>query len=140
MDDKAFKELLAKADAGVAQLCVAYAETVRESAQDLIELVDAAIADTEDRAARLNGIADMAFELRGEGGSFGFDIVSLVADSLYRLADKAAPGDLTLRVVQMHAQALNVFLAGGKRTVDEPVAKEIIDGLTAARKKALTTA
>lgn len=137
----AFKELLQAAEASAAALGVGYAETIANSAKRLTRLSNDAQANGGD-ADTMRKIADMAFEMRGEGASFGFDVVSQVADSLFRLTENFAgdPGGFKLKVVEMHALALNALLAGGVRSAtDDEVAAQIMGALAAAKAKADST-
>ena len=134
-----FKRLLDMADASAARLGDAYQDTVRQSADRLAKLAGIARRNEADRAAALDEISYMAFELRGEGGSFGFDVVSQVADSLYRMMSvpSRAASPLVISVIEMHALALNSLLAGGVRSAtDDAVAAQILAALAAAKTKA----
>jgi hypothetical protein len=137
--DRDFDALLMMAEGAAAQLGVKYAEDVNLTALKLARLSAFARRDTNLQASTLTEIQDMAFELRGEGASFGFDVVSLVADSLYKVIDdlEDSPTKLRLKIVEMHALALNALLAGGIRAAEEDeIARQIIAALGAARKRA----
>ena len=134
-----FQALLSMAKGAAQQLGVKYNDTVNTSALKLARLATSARKVPAQRAATLEKIQDMAFELRGEGASFGFDVVSHVADSLYKVIDDLPDQSdkLGLKIVEMHALALNALLAGGIRASDEDeIARQIIAALGAARKKA----
>ena len=138
MDKGEFAELLGLAEDSAARLGAAYEDTVSTAAARLTRLANTARRDTSCRANTISEIADMAFELRGEGASFGFDVVSQVADSLFRMTEKADGGidRFTLKVVEMHALALNALLAGGSRSAtDDAVAAQILAALAVAKNK-----
>ena len=140
LDDRDFDALLTMAEGAAAQLGVKYADDVNVSAQKLARLAASARKHRGQRADMLKEIQDMAFELRGEGASFGFDVVSLVADSLYKVIDglNDQSNKLNLKIIEMHALALNALLAGGIRAADnDEIARQIIAALGAARKKAV---
>lgn len=87
---------------------------------------------------------DKAFELRGEGASFGFDVVSHVTASLYKAIYKAIDDlpdqsdKLGLKLLEIHALALNALLAGGIRALDEDeIARQTVASLSADRKKSV---
>jgi len=134
-----FQALLSMAEGTAQQLGVKYTDTVNTSALKLARLAASARKVPAQRAATLQKIQDMAFEMRGEGASFGFDVVSHVADSLYKVIDDLPDqsNKLGLKIIEMHALALNALLAGGIRASDEDeIARQIIAALGAARKKA----
>ena len=83
---------------------------------------------------------DKAFELRGEGASFGFDVVSHVTASLYKAIDDLPDQSdkLGLKLLEIHALALNALLAGGIRALDEDeIARQTVASLSADRKKSV---
>jgi len=132
-------KLLSMAEATASELGEAYEDAVGEAARKLARLASAAKqAGGDDRRQLLGEISDLCFELRGEGASFGFDVVSQVADSLYRMTDRNdALSSLAMKVVEMHALALNALLSGGARSAaDDAVAAQILAALAAAKKKA----
>jgi len=60
-------------------------------------------ADTE----RLHELYDMAHETRGQGGSFGFPLISVLGDSLCKYLDgRTAVNDRDLEVVRIHILAM----------------------------------
>ena len=137
--ERDFQTLLSMAEGAAEQLGVKYADKVNTSALKLARLAASARRVPEQRAATLQKIQDMAFELRGESASFGFDVVSRVADSLYKVIDDLPDqsNKLGLKIVEMHALALNALLAGGIRaTHEDEIARQIIAALGTARKKA----
>ena len=76
MPEKEFSRLLTLAEASVTSLGAAYADSVAQSAGKLSDLSAAALSDEPSRQERLEKLRDLSFELRGEGGSFGCDVVS----------------------------------------------------------------
>lgn len=141
IDDADFKSLLQMAEASAKRLGVDYADSVNVAAHRLGTLATTARTTRAQRPEALESIQDMAFEMRGEGASFGFDVVSLVADSLYKLVDgmPASASTSCFKIVEMHALALNALLAGGIRIADDdPVARQIIAALAAASAKMKT--
>ena len=142
MEEGEFAKLLQLAQATADELGKAYESAVSDRARALTSRVGKAqAADGDDRLKALEAVSDIAFELRGEGASFGFDVVSLVADSLYRIVSEpqGEVPDFTLKVVEMHALALNALLAGGVRSAaDDAVAAQILAALAAAKRKVET--
>jgi len=60
---------------------------------------------------RINKIFDIAHETRGQGGSFGYPLVSLIADSLCKFVErKGALNSEQLNIVQLHLLALKAVL------------------------------
>ena len=78
--------------------------------------------------------------MRGEGASFGFDVVSHVTDSLYKAIDgfPDQSDKLGLKLLEIHALTLNALLAGGIRALDEDeIARQTVAALGADRKKSV---
>ncbi len=132
-----FIQLLIDAERAAAELGAAYATTVGESADRLARLAAAAQATDPADPKIVRQIADLAFELRGEGGSFGYDVISDVAGSLYSVVDGRTLDRFSAQVVDMHARALKSLIAGGvRRAAEDPVAAEILGALAEAKQKA----
>lgn len=93
-------DLIAKADAAVAEMALEYPARVEEELAKLIVLVEQAnTAVGEPQKERLQQIYDMAHDFKGQGGSFGYDLISRIGASLCRLLHskeviKQAEGEL----------------------------------------------
>lgn len=84
----------------------------------------------------LNGIMHSAHELRGQGGTFGYSLLTSVCASMYYFAKSIDLSSLLqLKVLQLYADSVRLIIVeqisgdGGKSGA------ELLDGLTAAVEK-----
>ncbi|MEQ9490752.1 MAG: Hpt domain-containing protein [Alphaproteobacteria bacterium] len=106
-------DLIAKADAAVAEMAQEYPARVEEELGELSVLVDQATAAVgEPQKERLLKIYEYAHDFKGQGGTFGYALISRIGGSLCRLLHgkdtiKQAEADL----VKAHYDALRVVIA-----------------------------
>lgn len=106
-------EMLEKAEQIVAGLQGSYLEWVQEDLKKLQALYDEAkAADTADRAALFKAIFNVAHDVKGQGGSFGYHLMTAVGNQLCRFLE-AAPqaGEGELQVVALHIDAMRLIIA-----------------------------
>jgi len=95
----------------------------------------AAEAETDEfqRIFILNNITDLAFDVKGMGGTFGFPLLTHLAKSLHDFMSKMAlPNDRQFEVISIHIDALYVVLARGITGVGGRLEKELLDSLRIA--------
>ena len=69
-------------------------------------------------------------ELKGQGGSFGYDLISQVGDSLKKFTDsrsEANPRDV--EIIAAHVDAMRVVMVEDIRGDGGDVGRAIVDGL-----------
>ena len=135
-------ELLAKADAAVDKLSDQFDGWARRELARLAHLVATAKAETANRPASLATIAQIAHELRGQGGTFGYPLVTEIAGSLFRFLDERRDGtlgDRALEVLELHADALRVVIEANLKGSPDKLARNLVDGLAEASARVLRT-
>lgn len=106
-------ETLARAEAVIASMSGEYLEWVEDDL-DAIEKVlrDLKVAAEPDRMHHIGRLFQLAHDIKGQGGSFGYDLMTLIADQLCRFIETVeAPGATALEVIQLHVAALRVVIA-----------------------------
>ena len=87
-------------------------------AQEEIQVMEAAIAraracDGEERDAALREVFDVAHEMRGQAGSFGYDLATVISTSLCDYIEDVAQVDARrLDAIAIHADALKAVIGG----------------------------
>ncbi len=100
---------------------------------DLDEMDQALAAAREDPGRQeeyIMRIFRRAMELKGQGGSFGYDLISQVGDSLKKFTEsrrEASPRDV--EIIAAHVQAMRVVMADDIRGDGDEVGRAIVDGL-----------
>jgi hypothetical protein len=106
------KAALEKAEAELADAAARYAEWSRATLDELMEFYREASTGAGDvRQQAVRKISHIAHELRGQGGTFGYPLVTSFASSLFRFTENdSAISDERLMVIKAHCDAIRVVL------------------------------
>ena len=124
-------EALLRAERAIASLAKDYLDW---AAQDTIRLdaaLRAAQAPEADRGSALHQLFLVAHDMKGQGGTFGYPLVSRIGDSLCRLIERTG-GEANLKVVAAHVEAIRAVLANRVEGDDDATGRQIAEGLEAA--------
>ena len=106
------KETLARAEEATTALRANYTEWARIDVDNTQALLDAAKKAPEERREQLDLLYAAMHNIKGQGTSFGYPLVTRIGQSLCRLV---APGraldEAGLKVAQAHLDALKLVLA-----------------------------
>lgn len=128
--NKPLKETLARAEQATTALRANYTEWARVDVDQAQAVFDTARADPADRRTRLDRVFAAMHNIKGQGSSFGYPLVTRIGQSMCRLIEPGRTvGDADLKVAQAHLDALKLVLdkqiagAGGK--TGEALAKRL---------------
>ncbi len=129
------KETLARAEEATTALRANYTEWARIDVDHTQALLDAAKKGPEGRREKLDLLYAAMHNIKGQGTSFGYPLVTRLGKSLCRLiAPSRALDDAGLKIAQAHLDALKLVLdqkiAGTGGEVGEKLAARL-EGLTA---------
>lgn len=97
------------ADQAVADQADTYLDNARDQLVELRETFDGSMAEPTSRPDALRGIFTVAHNLKGQGKSFGYDMITDIAASLCEiLRDRTEIGESGMKVVKIHIDALGV--------------------------------
>lgn len=114
----------------------AFSNEVLEKLREMRVQVKNAEDDELSRIFILSTISDLAFDIKGMGGTFGFPLLSHLAKSLKDfIAGLALPNEAQLEVISIHIDAMYVVLAQGVRGVSEQLQKDLLNNLGVAVNK-----
>lgn len=114
----------------------AFSNEVLEKLREMRVQVKAAEGDPLSRIFILSTIAELAFDIKGMGGIFGYPMLSHLAKSLKDfIAGLALPNEAQLEVISIHVDAMYVVLAQGVRGTSERLQKDLLDNLGVAVNK-----
>jgi chemotaxis protein histidine kinase CheA len=123
--------VLERAEQAVAAMADSYLEW---AARDVGRL-QAALAEARQQPGDLAPIQllrEIAHEVRGQGGSFGFPLVSRIATSMYRLLrERATFPTAALSLIDAHIDALRAVLAQRARGDGGSTGQQLAAGLEA---------
>ncbi|WP_341915310.1 hypothetical protein [Ferrovibrio terrae] len=114
----------------------AFSKDVLEKLREMRMQVKAAEDDSLSRIFILTTIAELAFDIKGMGGTFGYPLLSHLAKSLKDfITDLALPNEAQLEVISIHVDAMYVVLAQGIHGNSEKLQKDLLDNLGIAISK-----
>lgn len=130
------KETLARAQEATTALRANYTEWARIDVDQAQALLDAAKRDPERRREQLDRAYAATHNIKGQGTSFGYPLVSRIGQSLCRLiAPGRALDEAGLKLAQAHLDALKLVLdqkiAGKGGEIGDKLASRL-ESLTAA--------
>ena len=105
---------------------------------DTFAELSGAIADTTDLIPekRLNlweKINRISHELKGQGGTFGYPLISVVAKSLQEVTRPKTPmGDSNVKILKAHADAMQAVIKGRIGGDGGQIGRELLEGLKQA--------
>src|ERR1044071_2384676 len=104
--------VLARAQAAVDDLAKGYTTWARADVDRARQALDAALGDPPQRAKHVEELFRVAHDLKGQGASFGYPLVTKIADSLCKLTRdrKLAYQDRHLDLVRSHLDAAQLVL------------------------------
>ncbi len=129
-------ELRARIEATIMESKDDFSTEVLEKLREMRRLAKEAESDEFQRIFILNGITELAFDVKGMGGTFGFPLLTQLAKSLHDFMGKLAlPNDRQFEVISIHIDALYVVLARGITGVGGALEQELLSGLRLAVEK-----
>jgi hypothetical protein len=110
--DRKMEAVLARAQAAVADLAKTYAPNTIADLDRCVALLKAAREDANARAASVRDLYGIAHNIKGQGSSFGYPLVTRIGHSLCTLVRQERDfSDADLGVMQAHLDALRLILA-----------------------------
>lgn len=132
--------LLDRAEARVADLADDYRSWVQGDLENLEARMDhaAAMASAGERREAWNAAYVIAHDIKGQGTTFDYPLVTHVANSLCRYIEKTVDLDRTdPKIAQAHLGALRAILVHDVRGDGGALGQQVVDGLTQVVQKGL---
>lgn len=133
-DDDELPEAVRQAEAAVAALADNFTEWMRDDLDKALASLADARKSQPDNASQIREIFDICHNIKGQGGSFGYDLITDVGKSLCDyIHDAESASDRTLRVVEAHLTAIQFILDRDVRGDGGPVGRQLrakLHGLT----------
>ena len=111
----------------------AFAKEVLEKLKEMRKQVKTAEGDQLSRIFIMSTIAELAFDIKGMGGTFGYPLLSQLAKSLQDfIAKLGLPNETQLEVISIHVDAMYVVLAQGIHNQGGQTEKALLETLQTA--------
>ncbi|MGD9639507.1 MAG: response regulator, partial [Alphaproteobacteria bacterium] len=127
------EELLAQAEESLERQALDFTEWATKYLNDIGAMLTKAIEIPEKRRNCINEINILAHELRGQGGTFGYPLITIFGKSLYDATHSEASEDETvLDIIKAHIDAMKAVLREKIAGDGGPIGRQLLEGLKAA--------
>ena len=110
-EERPWAETIARAEAAVAELAANYPDVALRDIADSQAALDAAKMEPAHRQEHIERLFAIVHNIKGQGGSFGFPLVTRIGQSLCQLIKQsAAVRESDLSIIQVHLDALELIL------------------------------
>ncbi len=119
-----------------AQLTQGYQGWAIDDLEDLWRQFQKTAVNGKSDVRQIVSLFDMAHEIRGQGGSFGFPIISVIGDSLCKFLDNRQVLTTTdLEIIRIHIFAMKAVFRQGLKGDCGEVGREIANLFSALRER-----
>ena len=119
-----------KAEEAIASMADSYLDSVVDDLGNIDEAFAKLEAATGDRKEELMGVFQTALVLKGQGGSFGYDLMTTIGNELCRLIeklDKAGPKEV--EAIKLHIDSMKLVISNDIKGDGGDTGKEMLAGL-----------
>ncbi|HEY9163651.1 MAG TPA: Hpt domain-containing protein [Magnetovibrio sp.] len=130
-------DAIAKAEAVIANLADDYLDWVREDFVRLEKAYDVLKSGVGDEKENLDALFQIAHDMKGQGGSFGYDLMTAIGDHLCRLIEsfnKVGPRELGM--IRVHIDAMRVVITKELKGDGGNEGRQLMMGLSLVVEKA----
>ncbi len=128
--------VLQRANSAVQELGASFEVDLQSEIASLASLYDGALADKARRAGFLTDVIKRCHEIRGQGGTYGFPLISEFASLLYDFAsDPNRIEDVHMEIIKAHIGAIQVVLTARLKNDGGAVGTELKTMLNVAVQK-----
>ncbi len=123
-------EAIEKAEEAISSMADSYLVSVADDFRKIDEAFEKLEAATGDRKEELMGVFQTALVLKGQGGSFGYDLMTAIGNELCRLIeklDKAGPKEV--EAIKLHIDSMKLVISNDIKGDGGDTGKEMLAGL-----------
>ncbi len=129
--------ILKRAELAMSNLSTEYADWANEDLQNLEAGLVKLSAPDADVEGECNEMFRMAIDMKGQGGSFGYLLITAVADSLMKfIENRTEVNEFDIEVITSHLGAMRAVLTEEIKDDGGPVGEQLMDGLFQLKVKA----
>ena len=105
-------EALDRAEKVIASMTDNYLEWVQEDLKKIQAAYDILAKGEGDQNANLDAVFQISHDIKGQGGSFGYDLMTAIGNELCRLIEKLDkdPGKPEIEAVKIHIDAMKLVI------------------------------
>lgn len=129
-------EMLKNADDEIKEVGSKYAEWTIQDIEKLFALLQQAMENPADRSKQITEIFGISHDMRGQGTSFNYPLMTRICDSLCRFTEDLKLLDQkAMDLVRTHIEAMRAVIAHKVTGEDNELAQQIASGLEIASEK-----
>lgn len=107
---------LERAEHAIADMGDSYLLWVQEDLQKIDVAYKALAAADGDRKTEADAVFQIAHDIKGQGGSFGFDLMTVIGNELCRLIERSEGfGDAEVKAIKVYIDALKLVIQVGMK-------------------------
>lgn len=133
-------EVLERAEAVIANLTDNYLEWVQEDFEKILQAYNDLKATQGDNCDVLERVFQVAHDMKGQGGSFGYDLITVIGNQLCRFlekVDRSKVGPSEVEIIRVHIDAMRVVISNRIRGDGGKIGRELLAGLDLVSQKSL---
>jgi len=129
-------ELLAQAEAALAQMSEDYPDWVSKLIERMGDQHRRCVDTPEKRRSYYEELRRIAHDMRGQGGTFGYPLISEVSESLYLFTGpNSGMSNNHVEIIKAHIDAMRVIIKNRISGDGGDIGKQLLQSLDAAIKK-----
>lgn len=130
------EDALARVEANLEDMSEDYPDWVMATVEKLRELHARSVDTPKERKRFYELIRGHAFEMKGQGGTFGFPLISTFAASLHETTGPGAQAnDATVEIIKAHVDAIAAVIKERIKGPGGEIGRDLANGLKAAIEK-----
>lgn len=107
---------LERAENAIAEMGDSYLGWVQEDLQKIDVAYKVLVAASGDRKKEADMVFQIAHDIKGQGGSFGFDLMTVIGNELCRLIERSDSfGDAEVKAIKVYIDALKLVIQVGMK-------------------------
>ncbi|MEQ8664585.1 MAG: Hpt domain-containing protein [Rhodospirillales bacterium] len=126
------ESVIARAEKVISDMKGSYIEWVAEDFKKVEAAYKDLVAGSGDRQQNLDKIFAVAHDIKGQGGSFGYDLVTQIGNHLCRLIERFGdnnPDEVENEAIKIHVDAMKLVIAQDLSGDGGDAGKAIISGI-----------
>jgi len=121
---------LERAENVIAEMADSYLEWVQEDLKRIDEAYKKLAAASGERTKEAEQVFQIAHDIKGQGGSFGYDLMTLIANELCRLIERQDGFDeAEVQAVKVHIDAMKLVIQNRMKGDGGKNGQALVDGI-----------
>ncbi|MCH8237043.1 MAG: Hpt domain-containing protein [Proteobacteria bacterium] len=123
-------EALERAEEVIIGMTDSYLNWVAEDLGKMDEAYAKLVAATGDRKEEINGVFQVSHDIKGQGGSFGYDLMTALGNELCRLIEKIDKvGSGEIEAIKLHIDSMKLVIGEDMKGQGGKAGEKMLAGL-----------